>query len=239
MKTTSAEDEHAPPTARRDVAGRRARPRVISGGSVGWLRARAGSRPLADGLELLDPARCVLLRAHRAVVDRRVDVGRLAGEQGVDQPGHLVRDGDDRLLVRLAHHQASVLGRERALGHSRGVGAFAQDEADDVVALAGAARLALARTLVVSRAQRGPAGQPLGRAEAGHVVADLDDDQRSGCSVDAGNGLQQAVRPGVALHSSQQFGIDRGVLIPAPLVPVSAVPKFTRLIDCQTHRYCV
>ncbi len=68
-------------------------------------------RPLADGLELADPARGVLPRAYRGVVDAAVDVGLAAAEQQVDQPQHLVRDGHDRLLVRLAHHQAAVLRR--------------------------------------------------------------------------------------------------------------------------------
>ena len=127
-----------------------ARPRRISGESTGGVsRCGAGSRPLADGLELLDPAWSVLPGAH---------------------------------------------GGQRTAGHARGVGTFAQDETDGVVAVAGAPGLALARALVVARAERGPASQAFGRAEASHVVADLDEDQRSGDLVDAGNGLQQAVR---------------------------------------------
>ena len=113
------------------LRSRWARPQEFSGGSVsGAGRWYAGGRPLADGLELLDPARRVLLGAHGRVVDGLVDVRLAPTEQDEDEPNHLVGHRHDGFFVRLAHRQAAVLGRQRALGHARGVGAFAKDEAD-------------------------------------------------------------------------------------------------------------
>lgn len=114
----------APHSGRQD---RWARPLEFSGeclcrGGRGW-RLRRG--PFADQRELSDPARRVLLRADRRVVDVRVDVRLAPRQQHVDQADHLVRQRDDRLLVRFAHHQAFVLRAERALGHARGIGALA------------------------------------------------------------------------------------------------------------------
>ena len=99
------------------------------------------------------------------------------------------------------------------LGVSSGVGAFAQDKTDDGVAVAGAPGLALARARVVARAQCGPICQALGAAEACHVVAYLYEDQRGGNLVDAGDGLQQLVRPRVGLHGVEQAGVDLGKLL--------------------------
>lgn len=73
------------------------------------------------------------------------------------------------------------------------------DVPNDVVAVPGAAGLALAPALVVAWAQCGPTGQAFGRAKAGHVVTDLDEDQRCGHLVDAGDGLQQFVGPGIGV----------------------------------------
>ena len=110
--------------------------------------------PLADGPELLDhPAWRVLLRADGGLVDALVERGLGSAERDVDQPDHLVCQGDDGLLVRLACHEALELGGQSALGHARGVGAFAQDVTDVVVALPGSARLALACALLIARAQ--------------------------------------------------------------------------------------
>lgn len=85
----------------------------------GACRLRAGCRPLADGLELLDPARGVFLGAHGRVVDGRVEIGLSARQQDVDQADHLVRHGDDGLLVGLAHHEAAVLGGGSCQGSCR------------------------------------------------------------------------------------------------------------------------
>ena len=69
-----------------------ARPQVVSGESDGSARcwyARRG--PFADGLELLDLARRVLLRADGRVVDGLIAVGLAARQQDVDQPDHSVQ----------------------------------------------------------------------------------------------------------------------------------------------------
>lgn len=41
--------------------------------------------------------------------------------------------GDDGFLLELAHYEAAVLGGKGAVGHARGVGAFAQEVADGVI----------------------------------------------------------------------------------------------------------
>lgn len=71
-----------------------------------------------------------------------------------------------------------------------------------------AARLAFARALVVARAQRRPTRQPLGRTKARHIVANLDHDQSRCDLVDARNGLQQTVRPGVRSHGGDQISVE-------------------------------
>jgi hypothetical protein len=102
--------------------------------------------------------------------------------------------------------------RQSAPGHARRIGAFAQDAADDGVAVGGATGLTLARALVVARAQGGPASKALGAAEARHVVTDLDEDQCRGDLVDARDGLQQLVRPGIGLQRGQHVAVDLGNL---------------------------
>ena len=196
----------------RDINNRWARPLEFSGQSSA-SGGRFWRRPAADGLELFDPAWRVLLRTHRGVVSSWIDIGLASAEHQKYQPDHLVRDGDDGFLVRLAHHQAAVLCGQRALGVSSGVGAFAQDKPDHCVAVAGAPGFALARALVVARAQCGPICQALGAAEARHVVANLDQNQRGGNLVDAGDGLQQLVRPGVGVHRVEQAVVDLGKLL--------------------------
>ena len=110
-----------PPAVLRDINSRWARPLEFSGessacGGPFWRR------PAADGLELFDPAWRVLLRTHGGVVGALVDIRLASAEHQEYQPDHLVRDGDDGFLVRLAHHQAAVLCGQRALGVSSGVG---------------------------------------------------------------------------------------------------------------------
>ena len=79
--------------------------------------------------------------------------------------------------------------------------------------MAGAPRLALARALLVARAQCGPIFQAFSAAEARQVVANLHEDQRGGNLVDAGDGLQQLVRPGLGLHGLEQAVVDLGKLV--------------------------
>jgi len=68
------------------------------------------------------------------------------------------------------------------------------------------------RSLLIMGARAIPSGlgsHALGEpTRAGHVVADLDEDQGGGHVVDAGEGLQQAMRPGVGLHDRHQAGVD-------------------------------
>ena len=201
-----------PPAVLRDINKRWARPLEFSGESSAG-GSRFWRRPAADGLELFDPAWRVLLRTHGGVVGALIDIRLASAEHQEYQPDHLVRDGDDGFLVRLAQHQAAVLCGQCALGVSSGVGAFAQDKTDAGVAVAGAPGLALARALLVARAQCGLICQACGAAEACHVVANLYENQRGGDLVDAGDGLQQLVRPSVGLHGVEQAGVDLGKLL--------------------------
>ena len=70
VKAPHVEAELSPPAGRQDWQGRWARPLDFSGESsaVGG-RCDFGRGPLADQLELLDPARRVFLRTHGRVVD--------------------------------------------------------------------------------------------------------------------------------------------------------------------------
>ena len=95
------------------------------------------SRPLANQLELLDPAWCVFPGTHCGVVDLWIPVSHLSRQQQVNQTDHFVGQGDDDFVVCLAHFQTFVLGCQRALGRPCRVGALAQDIADDRIAFSG------------------------------------------------------------------------------------------------------
>ena len=122
VKAAPSSDVASPADLQHLLSNRWARPLVFSGESNGGEGRSsgccAGSGPLADGLELLDPARSVLLGAHGGIVDGLVEIGLAPRQQDVDQADHLVRHGHNGLFVRLAHHETSVLGRQRALGHA-------------------------------------------------------------------------------------------------------------------------
>ena len=108
-----------PPAVLRDMNKRWAQPLEFSAESSAG-GGRFWRRPAADGLELFNPAWRVLLRTHGGVADTLIDIRLASAEHQEYQPVPLVRDGDDGLLVRLAHHQAAVLCGQRALGVSNG-----------------------------------------------------------------------------------------------------------------------
>ena len=84
VKAIEVADVAKPPVRRQDAQGRWARPLDFSGESVsdgGRRGLFSGSRPLADGLELLDPARRIFGRTHGRVVDALVDIRLTAREQ--------------------------------------------------------------------------------------------------------------------------------------------------------------
>src|SRR6201987_1434454 len=83
----------------------------------------------------------------------------------------------------------SYLARNTVLVRRAVFSGFAQKIAHDGVAMAGLAALALACGLVVAGTQCGPGRQSRRRAEAVHIVADLDQDH-GGCHlVDARGGV--------------------------------------------------
>ena len=121
--------------------------------SVGWSEHRGlnrgGLRPVTVFFQRLDPARGILAHPDRLVINPRVAIRFAAGEQNEDRADHFMGPGDDSLLVAFAGHQALVLG---AVGSPGGIGGFAQQVVDGVVALTGLAGLALAGTRVVAGA---------------------------------------------------------------------------------------
>ena len=108
-----------PPAVLRDINKRWARPLEFSGESSAG-GGRLWRRPVADGLELFDPAWRGLLRTHGGVVGTLIDLRLASAEHHQYQPDHLVRDGDEGFLVRVVHHPAAVLCGQRALGVSSG-----------------------------------------------------------------------------------------------------------------------
>lgn len=145
------------------LKNRWARPQKIRGESVcGGGRRCAGCRPLADaradaladGLEWPDPAPGALPGQNGRVVDGLIEIRLAARQPDADQPHHLVRHGNEGLVVRLTHPQALGLERQGAFGHARGLGALAQDVADHVVAVPRAAASMLQRTAGIRSPRR-------------------------------------------------------------------------------------
>src|SRR4029453_13986793 len=77
-------------------------------------------------------------------------------------------------------------------------------------AVAQAGGAALARTLVVARAETGPGDQGAGGGEAAHVGADPGDDGPGGEVADAGDGPQQADRVTERVEVALHFRVDLG-----------------------------
>src|SRR5438067_3707857 len=126
---------------------------------------RSGLRPVTVFFQRLDPARGILAHPDCLVINPRVAIRFAAGEQNEDRADHFMGHGDDGLLVAFAGYQALVLVAQGAVRSPGGIGRFAQQVADGVVAFAGLAGLALAGTLVVAGTQGGPGGELVGVAE--------------------------------------------------------------------------
>jgi hypothetical protein len=75
-----------------------------------------------------------------------------------------VCQGHDGLLVAASDDQALVLGAKHAFSSSGDVGCFAEQIADEGIALAGLAALAFSSRFMVARTQRRPRGEPVGLA---------------------------------------------------------------------------
>jgi hypothetical protein len=108
---------------------------------------RGGLRPVTVFFQRLGPARGILAHPDRWVINPRVAIRFAAGEQNEDRADHFMGHGDDGLLVAFAGYQAWVLVGQGAVGSPGGIGDFAHQVADGVVALTGLTGLALAGTL--------------------------------------------------------------------------------------------
>jgi hypothetical protein len=94
---------------------------------------------------------------------------------------HGVSHGNDRLLVSAMSHNASVACRKRAARRPhRSQCRFDQGAAEPDVAIARFRRFVLARTLMIARAQAGPAGEMSVTGKARHVEPDLGDEHLGG-----------------------------------------------------------
>ena len=120
-----------------------------------------GVWPVAELFQCPDPTRGVLCDAHRFVIDPRIPV-RLATseheEEGTDQ---LVCQGNDGLFVSPADDEILVFGAKHAFCSSGGVGCFAEQIADEGIALVA---LAFSSRFRVARTQRRPRGEPVSLA---------------------------------------------------------------------------
>ncbi len=96
---------------------------------------RGGLRPVTVFFQRLDPARGILAHPDRLIINPRVAIRFAAGEQNEDRADHFMGHADDSLLVAFAGHQAWYFVGQGAVGSPGGIGGFAQQVADGVVAL--------------------------------------------------------------------------------------------------------
>ena len=125
---------------------------------------RVGGRPVAELLQYPDPARGVLGDAHRFVIDPRIPIRLATSEHEEEGAQELVCQGDDGLFVSPADDETLVFGAKHAFRSSGGVGGFAEQIADDGIALAGFAALAFPSRFMVARTQPRPRGEPVSLA---------------------------------------------------------------------------
>src|SRR5512144_502455 len=143
-----ARTKHFPPDGRAFFRNLAASASVDRSGDrrFGW----SGDRPIAVFFQSLNPARRIPVHHERLVIDPSIAIRLAMGEHEVDDTDHLVTEGDDGFLVALAPHQALIFAGEATLGSSGGVGGFAEQITDRMVALAGLTRLALAGGFMVA-----------------------------------------------------------------------------------------
>jgi hypothetical protein len=95
---------------------------------------RGGLRPVTVFFQRLDPARGILAHPDRVVINPRVAIRFAAGEQNENRADHFMGHGDDGLLGALRGTRLGYF-RQGAVGSPGGIGRFAQQVADGVVAL--------------------------------------------------------------------------------------------------------
>jgi hypothetical protein len=127
-------------------------------------RGVRGVWPVAELLQRSDPARCVFGHAGRLVIEPSIPIRLAAGEHEEDSAQELVCQGDDGLFVSPADDETLVVGAKHAFRSSGGVGCFAEQIADEGIALAGLAALAFSSRFMVARTQRRPRGEPVSLA---------------------------------------------------------------------------
>ena len=119
---------------------------------------------VAELFQYLEPAWDVFGHACCLVIEPRIAIYLAAGKHEGDRADQLVCQGHDGLLVAASDDQALVLGAKHAFSSSGDVGCFAEQIADDGIALAGLAALAFSSRFMVARTQRRPRGEPVGLA---------------------------------------------------------------------------
>jgi len=96
---------------------------------------QGGLRPVTVFFQRLDPAWGILAHPDRWVINPRVAIRFAVGEQNEDRANHFMGHGDDSLLVAFARAPGLGTCRQDAVGSPGGIGGFAQQVADGVVAL--------------------------------------------------------------------------------------------------------
>src|SRR5262245_35427731 len=123
-----------------------------------------------------------------------------------DQDG--VAHGHDRLPVAPAARHAMILGRQVAIPRPHGAsGTLNQRGAEPAVALARAAGLALAGTLVMAGTDAGPRGGLARRGKAAHVIAQFGHDLLGTAPPHAGNRVEALEGP----RERPRLGLDADI----------------------------
>src|SRR5262249_39150174 len=124
-------------------------------------------------------------------------------------------DGDEGLELAAALDQAAVAFAEEGAGLAGGGRGVAEDAFEVGVAFGDPAGLGAVAGLDGARAEPGPGDQVGGGGEAGHVEADLGDDDVGGVPGDAGDlgepvdgGQGRGVRAAAGLRAGGAVGVD-------------------------------
>src|SRR3712207_6163544 len=172
---------------------------------IGVTRVQTCALPILAG-EVL---RLLLWRAPVEVVGAEVAPEGAVAQHVPEGGEHGGGDGADGLLGATALPQPLELRPEIAvLLAAGGPGALDEGGLQPGRALAQPRGAALARALVVARAQAGPGDQVAGGGEAAHVEADLGEDHLRGEVADPGVGAEQPDRVAERVEVALHLGVD-------------------------------